>query len=197
MHRVHGKLTYANVMATIAVFIALGGASYAAVKLPKESVGAKQLKKGAVTPAKLSKASTATLTGPAGPQGATGVTGPQGPKGDRGDKGDRGQAGPAGSAKAWAEIASDGTVIKSSEIFSVSRIFTGEYCVATGSFNSSNSIAMATPSAGDGSTDVGDSVIVSNDEANNGCPEGAHDLGVIASNFSGGVKNMSFVVALY
>ena len=49
------KLTYANVMATIAVFIALGGASYAALKLPKNSVGAKQLKKNAVTTAKIKK----------------------------------------------------------------------------------------------------------------------------------------------
>ena len=37
-------LTFANVMSVIAVFIALGGASYAAVNLPKNSVGTKQLK---------------------------------------------------------------------------------------------------------------------------------------------------------
>lgn len=49
------RVTYANVMATIAVFIALGGASYAALKLPKNSVGAKQLKKNAVTTAKIKK----------------------------------------------------------------------------------------------------------------------------------------------
>jgi hypothetical protein len=49
------KLTYANVMATIAVFIALGGTSYAAFKLPKNSVGAKQLKKNAVLTAKIKK----------------------------------------------------------------------------------------------------------------------------------------------
>ena len=49
------KLSYANVMATVAVFIALGGASYAALKLPKNSVGAKQLKKNAVTTAKIKK----------------------------------------------------------------------------------------------------------------------------------------------
>lgn len=42
------KLTYANVVATIALFIALGGASYAAVRVPKNSVGTKQLKKNAV-----------------------------------------------------------------------------------------------------------------------------------------------------
>jgi hypothetical protein len=51
--RFRPKLSYANVMATIAVFIALGGASYAALKLPKNSVGAKQLKKNAVTGAKV------------------------------------------------------------------------------------------------------------------------------------------------
>ncbi len=49
------KLTYANVIATLALFIALGGASYAAFKLPKNSVGTKQLKKNAVTTAKLKK----------------------------------------------------------------------------------------------------------------------------------------------
>jgi hypothetical protein len=47
------RLSYANVMATIAVFIALGGASYAAIKLPKNSVGTRQLKKNAVNGAKV------------------------------------------------------------------------------------------------------------------------------------------------
>jgi hypothetical protein len=51
--RLRSKLTYANVMATIAVFIALGGASYAAVKVPKNSVGTKQIKNGAITGAKI------------------------------------------------------------------------------------------------------------------------------------------------
>jgi hypothetical protein len=49
------KLTYANVMATIAVFIAVGGVSYAALKLPKNSVGVNQLKNNAVTTAKIKK----------------------------------------------------------------------------------------------------------------------------------------------
>ena len=64
------RLTYANVMATIAAFIALGGASYAAIKLPKNSVGPKQLKKNAVTTAKVrneaitaAKVKKGTLTG--------------------------------------------------------------------------------------------------------------------------------------
>jgi len=49
------RLSYANVMATVAVFIALGGTGYAMTKLPKNSVGAKQLKKNAVTSAKIRK----------------------------------------------------------------------------------------------------------------------------------------------
>jgi hypothetical protein len=53
--RFRPKLTYSNVIASIALFIALGGAAVAA-GLPKNSVGSKQLKRGAVTAAKIHKA---------------------------------------------------------------------------------------------------------------------------------------------
>lgn len=46
--------TYANVIATLALFIALGGVAVAA-GLPKNSVGPNQLKRGAVTAAKIRK----------------------------------------------------------------------------------------------------------------------------------------------
>jgi hypothetical protein len=62
--------TYANVMSTVAVILALGGSAYAAFKLPKNSVGAKQLKNASVTTAKLhrgavngSKVANNSLTG--------------------------------------------------------------------------------------------------------------------------------------
>lgn len=55
MRTLNSRLTYANVMSTVAVFIALGGASYAALKLPRSSVGSKQLKKNAVITAKIKK----------------------------------------------------------------------------------------------------------------------------------------------
>lgn len=48
------KLNYSNVIATIALFVALGGVAVAA-GLPKNSVGPKQLKQGAVTAAKIRK----------------------------------------------------------------------------------------------------------------------------------------------
>ena len=63
------KFTYADVMATVAVFIALGGSAYA-FHLGKNSVGSKQLKKSAVTTAKIKNAAVTgakvkrgTLTG--------------------------------------------------------------------------------------------------------------------------------------
>ena len=50
------KLTYANVTATLALIIAVGGASaFAATQLAKNSVGSKQLKKNSVTTAKIKK----------------------------------------------------------------------------------------------------------------------------------------------
>jgi hypothetical protein len=48
INAVRRKLSYSNVVATIALFIALGGAAVAA-GLPKRSVGPQQLKLGAVT----------------------------------------------------------------------------------------------------------------------------------------------------
>jgi len=50
------KLSYANVVSTLALIIALGGASaYAVAQLPPKSIGARQLRPGAVTADKIRK----------------------------------------------------------------------------------------------------------------------------------------------
>jgi hypothetical protein len=49
------RLTYANVVATIALFAALGGVSYAATSLPKGSVGTDQIQPEAVRTGKLAE----------------------------------------------------------------------------------------------------------------------------------------------
>lgn len=91
-------------MSYLALFVALGGVSYAAIVLPAGSVGTKQLKKKAVTKGKLANGavtarSLATGVAISGPQGAAGPKGDPclpvdpacvGPKGDKGDKGDPG-----------------------------------------------------------------------------------------------------------
>ena len=51
------KLSYANVTATVALFVALGGGAYAATQVPANSVGTKQLRNNAVTGVKIKNGS--------------------------------------------------------------------------------------------------------------------------------------------
>jgi hypothetical protein len=92
MKRIFSASRYANVTATLALAIALGGTSYAAGILPVNSVGNRQLRSSAVTTGKvkngsLLKADFRTgqlprgLTGAAGPRGLTGLTGAPGAPG--------------------------------------------------------------------------------------------------------------------
>jgi hypothetical protein len=101
MHRIRGTFRYANVVSTLCLVLLLGGGTaYAATQLvPKQSVGAAQIKKGAVTPGKLSSAAKDAMTGatgPEGPKGDTGAKGDTGPQGAPGIKGDPGVQGDPG-----------------------------------------------------------------------------------------------------
>jgi hypothetical protein len=98
MSRIRSQLSYANVMATIGVFIALGGTSYAVAQLPRNSVGAEQIraravrgseiKSGAIRSSDIANRSVAlrdmslgarrSLRGHAGPPGPQGPPGPAG-----------------------------------------------------------------------------------------------------------------------
>lgn len=94
MKRFRNKITYANVVSTLCLFLLVGGgAAWAAIHLPKNSVGAQQLKKGAVTPVKLSKSTKTALKG---------ATGPQGPQGAPG----------APATALWAQVSSTGSLVK-------------------------------------------------------------------------------------
>src|SRR3954451_14771948 len=83
--RLRARLTYANITATLALFLALGGTSYAALKLPRNSVGSKQIRSGAVTSRavhdrsiRLRDVSVATRKSLSGGQGPAGPVGPPG-----------------------------------------------------------------------------------------------------------------------
>jgi hypothetical protein len=78
------------VVSMISRFVALGGTSYAAITLPKDSVGALQLRSGSVTPPKVAKSTVALFKGQRGPAGAQGQAGPAGPAGPAGKTGARG-----------------------------------------------------------------------------------------------------------
>jgi hypothetical protein len=79
----------ATVISIVALVVALGGTSYAALKLPAGSVGTKQLKANAVTGAKVKNGSLAASD--------FGGNLPQGAKGEKGDKGEPGTPGGNGT----------------------------------------------------------------------------------------------------
>ena len=76
-------ITPSLIISVMALFVALGGASYAAVKIPKNSVGNTQLRKDAVTSAKVKDRSLLATDFRTGqlPRGATGATGAAGASG--------------------------------------------------------------------------------------------------------------------
>jgi hypothetical protein len=88
MRTLRDKLTYANVISTLCLFLLLGGGAYAAIKVPANSVGTKQLKnsavigkkikKGTIGADKLTSAAVASLKGTKGDPGPAGAQGPQG-----------------------------------------------------------------------------------------------------------------------
>lgn len=98
--RVRERITYANVISSMALFIALGGTSYA-LTVPRNSVGAKQIRGGAVGASEvrtgairsgevkdrsvavrdLSTSARRALRGPTGATGGPGPAGPPGPSG--------------------------------------------------------------------------------------------------------------------
>ena len=90
-------LTPSLVISLMALFVALGGASYAAVKIPKNSVGNTQLRKDAVTSAKVKDRSLLATDFKTGqlPRGATGATGATGAAGASGVTAANGTSGSA------------------------------------------------------------------------------------------------------
>jgi Collagen triple helix repeat (20 copies) len=102
-------LTYANVAASLALFLALGGAAYAATQLPKNSVGTNQIRKEAVTAAKIAKKTRQQLQGARGPAGQQGPQGKTGAKGATGARGAQGNAGARGAQGNTGAPGVDGT----------------------------------------------------------------------------------------
>jgi hypothetical protein len=108
-----------NHLAVLALFFAIGGTSYAAVALPPNSVGNRQLRNRSVSLVKIRRATIAALRGHTGPRGPVGPPGPVG-RGPTGRPGPRGPVGPKGSTGARGPAGTFGTVTVRSETLSVS-----------------------------------------------------------------------------
>jgi hypothetical protein len=93
------------VVSLVALIVALGGTSYAAFAPPKNSVGTRQLKNMAVTPAKVAPKTIALFKGKKGATGSQGQRGPQGVQGIQGPPGVHGIQGQPGPGATTFTIA--------------------------------------------------------------------------------------------
>jgi hypothetical protein len=139
-------LSYANVVATLALFSALGGSAYASLRVTGRNVV-----DGSLTGADVRDGSlggTDVRDGslrandfragdlPAGPRGPAGPSGASGPAGPGGPAGPQGAAGPPGLVRAFAVVNADGTLapgatgVTSSRVVRSGLLNTPTYCVA-------------------------------------------------------------------
>jgi hypothetical protein len=116
-------LSYANVAATLALAVALGGTSYAAFSLPRNSVGHRQLQAGAVRSREVKNESLAlkdlSIAARRALRGTQGVPGPAGPTG---------QAGPA-AIQFFATFTSSGARVAGNSTYGGSGGAIGSYKV--------------------------------------------------------------------
>jgi hypothetical protein len=152
-------------MATVALFVALGGSSYAALKLGRNSVTAREIAPNAVQRSELASRSVGTgevLNGsllsedfripPRGIKGPQGERGPTGPVGPRGVAGPRGLDGLPGATNAiirlgnsYEAVPGDGALLQAA-CLSGERAVGGGATPATGTFAADASITSSYPS---------------------------------------------------
>lgn len=199
------RLTFANVVAMTALFVALGGSSYAAVtitgkNIKNNSVTTQDIKNNSVTGRDVRNRSLLAEDfkpgqlpgGPAGPSGASGPQGAAGPKGTAGPQGAAGQQGAAGPQGApgpqgasatnlFAVVSANGTIASGSGVTSVSTTTPGFYFV-TFARDVSQCAATTTPGSTNGGF-AGNRIA----SANRGAAIGNRVIGVrtqrFASNF--------------
>jgi hypothetical protein len=138
LSKFRARLTYANVMATIALFVALGGSSYAAIKVTGKNVKDNSLTTADIKNKSLLRKDFKGGQLPAGAQGAPGKAGAQGRPGEDGFDGldgANGADGADGSALAYAVVnpsAAGGPALVPERTFGftdISRAATGIYCL--------------------------------------------------------------------
>ena len=159
MAGIFGNGRYANVTATLALVVALGGSAYAANTVRSRDIKNGEVKRvdlanNAVTSGKVKNGALLSRDFkagqiPAGQNGATGATGATGPKGDKGDAG-------APATALWASVDSTGVLGRNSHAVSSSDLGTsgnGSYevvfdrdvrgCIYLGSVGGPDSVASA------------------------------------------------------
>jgi hypothetical protein len=162
---------FANITALLALVVATAGTSYAAVTLPKNSVGSKQLQKNSVVSKKVKDGSLQATDFAAG----------QLPKGEQGPAGAKGAD---GTALAYAYISADGTlnasrskgITQANVLHNVGSPGTGRYCISGLPFTPKHAVATLDAQSG---TALGPIVAVGFGDFNT-CPIGTQ-IGVLTT----------------
>jgi hypothetical protein len=146
LERMLAHLSYANVVATLALAIALGGTATAAVLITgreikdesltgadirNQTLGTKDVRDGSLRAGDFQRGQL-----PRGATGATGATGSTGPQGATGSQGAAGGTGPSGTSRAFS--ASDDNFAAAGDLKTVSvNLPSGTYVVSSrmGAFN--------------------------------------------------------------
>jgi hypothetical protein len=144
--------SHGTLVAYAALFIALGGTSYAVTSLPKNSVGTSQIKTHAVSGSKIGSNAVTTSKVKNGSLRAGDFKAGSLPAGAAGPQGPAGPAGAAGSARAYGRVETNGVLItpRSKNIQNVTHPFTGVYCIqpAGVDVNTTGLIAIPDPFGG-------------------------------------------------
>jgi collagen triple helix repeat protein len=178
-----------NTIALLALFLALGGTTYAAstALIGKNTVASPQVVNGSLQTKDLSKKARAALKGN---RGLRGFTGAQGAKGDTGAKGATGAQGVAGSALAYGKVSAAGVLdaANSKNINSVQALGSGFYCI-----DASVTVHNAVMTIGFGAT-VGTDPYIELEPGCNSVP--ANDVAVAIYNKTDTGTNAPFMFAL-
>jgi hypothetical protein len=184
------QLTYANVVATLALFLALGGSSYAVVQFTGKNVKDNSLTTKDVKNRSLLERDFKLGQLPAGTPG---------PKGDTGDKGQPGTDGAPGSALAYGEVTSfgdltgtDKNIDRSTQEGASTTPVTGSYCLHA-MVVPHNVTATLYPETAHGEISVG---YYPNGIHCDGVSDGGYNVTVHTFNSSGTPEDRAFMVAV-
>jgi hypothetical protein len=203
--RIRTRLTYANTVATLALFLALGGSSYAAL-----SVTGKNVKNSSLTGKDVKNSSLGTADVKNGvllagdfksgqlPQGAQGPQGPQGPQGVQGPQGDDGLQGPAGTARAYANVRTTCAVTcnieNSTGISQVTRPSNGLYCVRAPGISGDGVAAVAAPEFVGSTSPTGEVTVYVARDGGGTCTAG--DFAVYTFEGTGAANDIAFNILI-
>lgn len=154
-------------VATLALFVALGGSSYAALTITGKNVKdhsltAQDIRSNSLTTRELKDGSLLARDfaagqlppgpkgdkGDTGPQGQQGITGDTGPQGQPGLRGDPGTPGSPGTARAYGSLGTCSgsppfcTILNNKGIAYIVRVGNGRYCVGVTGITPADSVAI-------------------------------------------------------